>query len=284
MTAHRVTREAPHHLGEGNHGSPARERSWAACGLSEGLEAGGELLIAKGSLKAVRDAVFEALDDAYGDKGDGPMSKEFSSAIGDVDTVATMGSIYGFIMYYVLHDYHLHMMFDFTDPMHPVVKSSIEFSSDETELYAPRRRPTRDEQASIKRIASTVEEVVLKYAQPETSDDGLWWADENFYPIRPMFVGEEPDVKPLEWVTVVDPNGEVIKEAKRHEKNVELPINDKNAETLIQKCKGRLQLANKQPVLSFHVYVHPLDASLNGRKLYRYGDSSPSRSRPRKRV
>ncbi len=38
---------------------------------------------------------------------------------------------------------------------------------------------------------------------------GKWWADENYYPIRPIFVGEE-DVPPAKGLTKVDERGNVV--------------------------------------------------------------------------
>lgn len=49
------------------------------------------------------------------------------------------------------------------------------------------------------------------------SDDGLWWADENYYPIRPMIEGEEDQRKPVQTWTVVDgQSGDVVSEANAH--------------------------------------------------------------------
>ncbi len=50
--------------------------------------------------------------------------------------------------------------------------------------------------------------------QPTSSGDDLWWGDENYYPIRPLFAGESQDLKPIEsWTVVKGSTGEVVSEA-----------------------------------------------------------------------
>lgn len=74
------------------------------------------------------------------------------------------------------------------------------------------------------RFVDHVEDALKEFYSPQPRADGLWWADENFYPIRPLLVGEEPDVRPTEWVTVVDGNtGDVISEAPKRKRPLSKP-------------------------------------------------------------
>ncbi len=51
----------------------------------------------------------------------------------------------------------------------------------------------------------------LLSAQP--SKTGLWWADENYYPIRPMYEGEDGKLKPEPDLTIVNGfTGDVVEE------------------------------------------------------------------------
>ncbi len=52
--------------------------------------------------------------------------------------------------------------------------------------------------------------------QPDNSGDGLWWADENYYPIRPMWTGESVSLKPIESWTIINGNtGDVVSEGRQ---------------------------------------------------------------------
>ncbi len=60
-----------------------------------------------------------------------------------------------------------------------------------------------------------LEEVCLVALQPQADTSGRWWADENYYPIRPFVEGESTELKPVSSWTVVDgPTGDVVSEAK----------------------------------------------------------------------
>lgn len=65
-------------------------------------------------------------------------------------------------------------------------------------------------------IVETLEAQLKDIAQPKPESDGLWWADENLYPIRPMMEGEDEAYKPdPKWTVVNGTTGEeVVTEAK----------------------------------------------------------------------
>ncbi len=57
------------------------------------------------------------------------------------------------------------------------------------------------------------EEICKDALKPQPDESGRWWADENYYPIRPFVEGETPELKPDPSWTVVDgPTGEVVSE------------------------------------------------------------------------
>ncbi len=60
-----------------------------------------------------------------------------------------------------------------------------------------------------------IKEAMIDLATPRNRGDGLWWADENYYPIRPLYVGELPNLKPEPWCTLVDgATGEEVTEKR----------------------------------------------------------------------
>lgn len=84
-----------------------------------------------------------------------------------------------------------------TDPLSPNVYIVDAYEDDEFEL------------------ALQLIDLLKEEALPKPQDNGLWWADKDYYPIRPMYEGEDASLKPKPWCTVVNGvTGEVIKEAK----------------------------------------------------------------------
>lgn len=85
------------------------------------------------------------------------------------------------------------------DPINHVVRVSKEWG----------RPPKR----LLKKVCDEIDNII----SPTTTDDGLWWADENYYPLRPMWKGESVDKKPRKtWTVVNAATGDVISEGAHH--------------------------------------------------------------------
>lgn len=85
----------------------------------------------------------------------------------------------------------------------------------------------------LQRAISDLTDIV----QPHVSSTGHWWADENYYPIRPVLDGESEDLKPIEtWTIVSGASGEVVSEGvgglKDPKAKIALKINPASTEPM----------------------------------------------------
>lgn len=173
--------------------------------------------IAKGSLEACQKVISrreqKALDaespqETFSIMGlsDVPDLAELEFHNGDktiavINVMSDMPDILGKVMVYV----------DWSDPLQVYVTD---------DLWKLRTRGTTEEPDEVPpkfvRYVDEVMEKLQEFYEARPISEGLWWADENYYPIRPLIVGEDPDIKPEEWVTVVKgTTGEVVSEAKK---------------------------------------------------------------------
>lgn len=82
-----------------------------------------------------------------------------------------------------------------------------------------RRGRQEDDEPEMLELMERVIEELGELAKPQPRGDGLWWADENYYPLRPMYEGEvyasgsAYDLKPVAtWTVVNGVTGVVISE------------------------------------------------------------------------
>ncbi len=94
-------------------------------------------------------------------------------------------------------DWHATVFVDLTDPLSVTLRSANELN-----LYGSARSELEDLMNDLKDVSN-----------PSTDESGNWWADENYYPIRPIFDGEDPNFKPdWSWTIVNGMTGDVVEE------------------------------------------------------------------------
>lgn len=92
--------------------------------------------------------------------------------------------------------------------------------------------PVRALKAAFESIDAIVE--------PVPTNDGMWWADENYYPLRPMWQGETVDKKPRKtWTVVNGATGDVIKESRGNDRN-SLGLNPKSVDAVRREIMERM--------------------------------------------
>lgn len=99
---------------------------------------------------------------------------------------------------------------------------------------------------------------VKEFCLPVPVTDGRWWADENYYPIRPVWEGEDTKFKPEpDWTLVNGTTGDVIKETRERKTDEQL-VHPGCVQHLIARAHNRLrewinaQLPRKD--LAFYCY------------------------------
>lgn len=101
-----------------------------------------------------------------------------------------------------------------------------------------------------------------EFFTPETNAEGLWWADENYYPIRPLLEGEDPDVKPAKGITVVDGDGNVVSESVSITRHTGKIV--KTMKKTIKLTESRLRQVIREELLRQKLGVLYEDAALGG--------------------
>lgn len=115
-----------------------------------------------------------------------------------------------------------------------------------TEVYV-RAKDTGSEYT--KDDVNAIRKELIDVLSPHPDGSGLWWADADFYPLRPVWEGETKDMengsKPLPHWTVVDgATGDMVKESIDDDGESTIPtsINRENTGSMVSAAKRRIDV------------------------------------------